>query len=740
LTVPAAMLSRGELGDLGDRVVPLAATVVVVDGVLAAWVWRRPGLLGRRWLFGADMVVTLGVTVGATLLVAPGAFLGAGPDAMTTGYLLGSVGLWTLARGPTTGAWLLAGFLAVQLALAMVNGSPFDSTGVANVAARCAYAVMVFVLMAALAVFARRSARQVVAQGLRAGRLTERAQALRSMHDTALADFEAVVLTADRAASAVADRLGVIAATADRRLTALDHDGWGTATGCGGLIARLDLLVGEFGASGLTVDRVGGAGAVIRSLDSRVVDALEGAVRESFNNVVKHAGTRDAVVTVTGIQDTVEVAVVDSGSGFEPARSRGGFGLSRSITQRMTDVGGQAHVLSAPGRGTRIVLTVPAGKRRDQRTLREPVEPVHAAAWLPLLPLTWRILALPVIALMVGSFTDGRGGVIGVVTGCLLIGNIVLIVALVGPRGPELVRSWVLLGVDIAVAVALFLWTATLVPADTIMSPNTDIAWMYVVTTVAFWTAARGIVVGGALLAGSLLLIYAAVMTNAAVLAPDDGFLVGWHLLNVLAVTCAAVLIRRMSRGSADRTVAESRNVGGLLERVQVLDRLQHRVAMTWNAIATTAASPPTQEPLREVRGLALGIAGELRAALRADCSNRAALVLAMEDVAGEARRAGVRVELVVTEPAGDPPPQVITALVTAARTALQPRIDCPGSVVLRVTGTVALAEVSIRDQADRPAVASTDLRAVMASVGGSADIRQPPSGGTRIQLRWPAP
>ena len=186
--------------------------------------------------------------------------------------------------------------------------------------------------------------------------------------------------------------------------------------------------------------------------------------------------------------------------------------------------------------------------------------------------------------------------------------------------------------------------------------------------------------------------------------------------------------------------MAESRNVGGLLERVQVLDRLQHRVAMTWNAIATSAASPPTQEPLREVRGLALGVAGELRAALRADCSNRAALVLAMEDVAGEARRAGVRVELVVTEPAGDPPPQVIAALVTAARTALQPRIDCPGSVVLRVTGRVALAEVSIRDQADRPAVASTDIRAVMASVGGSADIRQPPSGGTRIQLRWPAP
>ena len=31
LTVPAAMLSRGELGDLGDRVVPLAATIALAD-------------------------------------------------------------------------------------------------------------------------------------------------------------------------------------------------------------------------------------------------------------------------------------------------------------------------------------------------------------------------------------------------------------------------------------------------------------------------------------------------------------------------------------------------------------------------------------------------------------------------------------------------------------------------------------------------------------------------------------
>lgn len=97
-----------------------------------------------------------------------------------------------------------------------------------------------------------------------------------------------------------------------------------------------------------------------------------------------------------------------------------------------------------------------------------------------------------------------------------------------------------------------------------------------------------------------------------------------------------------------------------------------------------------------------------------------------------------MRVELVVTEQDGDPPPQVVTALVTATRKAMQPTIDCPGSVVLRVTGSVARAEVSIRDHADRPAVPSTDLRAVMASVGGSADVQQPPSGGRRIQLRWP--
>jgi len=64
------------------------------------------------------------------------------------------------------------------------------------------------------------------------------------------------------------------------------------------------------------------------------------------------------------------MTVSDTGAGFNPAApsaapsERGGFGLM-SIRERLGLVGGRVEIESAPGRGTRVVVTVPAEEEKE---------------------------------------------------------------------------------------------------------------------------------------------------------------------------------------------------------------------------------------------------------------------------------------------------------------------------------------------------------------------------------------
>ncbi|MFA9478447.1 PAS domain S-box protein [Phycisphaerales bacterium AB-hyl4] len=94
--------------------------------------------------------------------------------------------------------------------------------------------------------------------------------------------------------------------------------------------------------------------------DVRVL--LFNATRELLFNVVKHAVTRNAHVTLsTDERQRVCVAVSDEGVGFDPAQKtldNTGFGLF-SIQQRLDVLGGETRIESSPGRGTRIELFAP---------------------------------------------------------------------------------------------------------------------------------------------------------------------------------------------------------------------------------------------------------------------------------------------------------------------------------------------------------------------------------------------
>ena len=95
-------------------------------------------------------------------------------------------------------------------------------------------------------------------------------------------------------------------------------------------------------------------------------EALYRIIRESVHNVVKHARATEAEVRLAATPDGVAVTVKDNGIGFasdartNSGRFRAAHGLGLvSMRERAAEQGGQLHIHSEPGRGTRVVVTLP---------------------------------------------------------------------------------------------------------------------------------------------------------------------------------------------------------------------------------------------------------------------------------------------------------------------------------------------------------------------------------------------
>jgi signal transduction histidine kinase len=80
-------------------------------------------------------------------------------------------------------------------------------------------------------------------------------------------------------------------------------------------------------------------------------------VQEALNNAVRHAGAKNAKVTVEQSAVGIEVKVADNGRGFDPARTRG-LGLL-GMEERVKRLGGGFSVESKPGQGTTIHALLP---------------------------------------------------------------------------------------------------------------------------------------------------------------------------------------------------------------------------------------------------------------------------------------------------------------------------------------------------------------------------------------------
>ncbi|WP_143626238.1 sensor histidine kinase [Streptomyces viridosporus] len=194
--------------------------------------------------------------------------------------------------------------------------------------------------------------RAIVSEAARA-RYAERMAHHRALHDTVLATLTAIANgRADADSRAVRERCGREAAYL-RRLVQQHAE----EDAAPGTAAAVEHAVRSAESLGLRVTAQYGG---LAEIPPHAAAALGSAVTEALNNVLRHAGTGRAYVTVTGDGDGVVVTVVDRGTGFDPRAVDEGLGLRSSIGARMREAGGAAEVDSAPGEGTRVALRWPA--------------------------------------------------------------------------------------------------------------------------------------------------------------------------------------------------------------------------------------------------------------------------------------------------------------------------------------------------------------------------------------------
>jgi hypothetical protein len=124
--------------------------------------------------------------------------------------------------------------------------------------------------------------------------------------------------------------------------------------------SRLFRAVEESRELGLEVDVSGDVSAVSR-LGVEHAAAVALATKQCLVNVLRHAGTDRAEVVVYGSEHEVSVMVIDTGKGFtEDETGADRLGLRHSIRRRIENVGGTVQVWSTPGKGTSVMIRVPA--------------------------------------------------------------------------------------------------------------------------------------------------------------------------------------------------------------------------------------------------------------------------------------------------------------------------------------------------------------------------------------------
>ncbi|MHA7209196.1 GAF domain-containing sensor histidine kinase [Arthrobacter sp. MDT1-65] len=93
-------------------------------------------------------------------------------------------------------------------------------------------------------------------------------------------------------------------------------------------------------------------------IDPECGDQVRAILLEGLSNALRHAGAQSITTTLQALPDRLELRITDDGSGFEQAPSRSGLANMR---RRAELCGGTLAIVSPPGGGTDVLLTVALG-------------------------------------------------------------------------------------------------------------------------------------------------------------------------------------------------------------------------------------------------------------------------------------------------------------------------------------------------------------------------------------------
>lgn len=198
--------------------------------------------------------------------------------------------------------------------------------------------------------------------------MKERERLARELHDSVTQSLYSLTLFAEAGRDLVRDgelervegyltRLGEIAQQALKEMRLLVYQLRPLALQREGLVGalqqRLDAVEGRVGVEARLLAEKS------IELPATVEEGLYRIAQEALNNALKHAAATSVTVYIRAEDERVELEVIDDGQGFDPdtVSDRGGMGLT-SMRQRAEKLGGSLTVLSAPGEGTRVKVSV----------------------------------------------------------------------------------------------------------------------------------------------------------------------------------------------------------------------------------------------------------------------------------------------------------------------------------------------------------------------------------------------
>ncbi|MDX6243024.1 MAG: hypothetical protein QOE76_747 [Frankiales bacterium] len=339
----------------------------VAYAVMAGWTvvitttYANGGIRRPAWLT-ADLLVAFALIL-ATVLVERQSRIAGGAQTLSVTWSVVPVAAWAAAWGPAGG---LGAGLVICLGDVLERG---DFT--ASIASNSVYVLLTGLVIGYLAHFGVRAERALNEATETQAATAERERLARDIHDSVLQ----------------------VLALVQRRGLEIGGDAAELAQLAGEQESALRALVGappQRRVAGEPVDlrellAPRASGSVMLStpatpvlLPQNYAEELAAAVGAALDNVRNHAGENaKAWVLVEDEPGQVVVTVRDDGVGMAMARplqaaGAGRLGLAQSIRGRVSDLGGETVITSAPGEGTEIELRVPRPRSAPTRPRRTP--------------------------------------------------------------------------------------------------------------------------------------------------------------------------------------------------------------------------------------------------------------------------------------------------------------------------------------------------------------------------------